>query len=109
MSRAGGVAAAAELEPQLHEPLQGHDGPPGRGGRPERPGASRADPRVGGQVQGPVGMGSGTPSRPGAAPRSDDRPRCNESIPASQTGFATLGFFPASPGVASLAVAPTPG
>ncbi len=48
VSGAGGIAAAADLEPQPHETLQGDDGPPGRGGRPQQPGARRTGPRVGG-------------------------------------------------------------
>src|SRR5690606_103586 len=85
-----GIAAAADLEPQLHEPLQGDDGPPGRGGRPQRPGARRASPRVGGQFQGPFSSGAGTPSRHGVSPRSSPRSRSNESTAIGQMGFSNL-------------------
>jgi site-specific DNA recombinase len=47
MARAVGVAAAADLEAQQDQPLQGHDGPLGRGRGPERPGAGGTGPRVG--------------------------------------------------------------
>src|SRR5206468_2533556 len=90
MSRAFGIAAAADLEPQAYRAVQGDDGPAGGGGRPKRPGAGGANPGVGGQVHDPVRAGSGTPSRHGAAPRSDGRSRSNGSITACQTGFAAL-------------------
>ena len=77
VARAVGVAAAADLEPQPDEAVQGGDGPPGLVGRPERPAAGGAGPRVGGQFQGPVGLGAGTPSRHGATPRSDAASRSN--------------------------------
>ena len=54
-----GVAAAADLEAQADQPLQGDDGALGRGGRPERPGAGGAGPCLGGQFQGPIGPGAG--------------------------------------------------
>ena len=53
-----GVAAAADLQVQADQPLQGHDGAPRRGGAPERPGAGGADPCVGGQIHGPIGLGA---------------------------------------------------
>src|SRR5206468_2917451 len=43
-----GVAAAADLEPEPDEAVQGHDGPPGRVGRPEPPPAGGAVAGVGG-------------------------------------------------------------
>ena len=92
--RSVGIAAAADLEPQAYRAVQGDDGPAGGGGRPKRPGAGGANPGVGGQVHDPVRAGSGTPSRHGAAPRSDGRSRSNGSITACQTGFAALEFFP---------------
>ena len=41
-----GIAAAADLEPEPDEALQGHDGPLGLVGRPERPATGGAVPRV---------------------------------------------------------------
>jgi site-specific DNA recombinase len=47
VASAVGVATTADLQVQADQPLQGHDGALRRGGGPERPGAARADPRVG--------------------------------------------------------------
>src|SRR4051812_18458927 len=73
-----GVAAAADLQVQADQPLQGHDGAPRRGGAPERPGAGGADPCVGGQIHGPIGLGASTASRHGGPPRNSLASRSND-------------------------------
>src|SRR4051812_50227864 len=62
VARAVGVAAAADLQVQADQPLEGHDSPLGRGRGPERPGAGGAGPRGGARFQGPGCRGAGTAS-----------------------------------------------
>ena len=59
MAGAVGVAAAADLEPQPDEAVEGGDGAPGLVGRPERPGRRRGRPGCGRAVPGSDRVGGG--------------------------------------------------
>ena len=90
MARALRVAAAADLEPEPDQALEGDDGPLRLVGGPEPPAAGGTIPDGRGPIQGPLGRGWDAPSRQRATPRSGDRPRSNKIEAINQPTLPSL-------------------
>src|ERR671932_633735 len=85
VTRAERVATAADLEPEPDGAVQGGDGALGHVGGPERPPAGGGGSGGWGQLQGLIGLRTGTPSNHGVTPGSRiDSKRNRYGVPRSR-------------------------